>query len=90
MRLSELLNRRVVTEAGERLGRVHDVRGELEGAHLRVIGLVAGGSGLLERYGIGAHGNDGPEQTKVHGHPFIPWEQVVRIGTVIVVSDDGE
>jgi sporulation protein YlmC with PRC-barrel domain len=42
MRLSELLNRAVVSESGQRLGRVHDVRGELVGGRLRVIGLVAG------------------------------------------------
>ena len=87
MRLSELLDRRVVTEAGERLGRVDDMRGELGREQLRSTGLVAGGLGLLERYGVGADGNDGPEQTKVHGHPFIPWEWVVRVGTEIVVSD---
>lgn len=90
MRLSELLNRRVITEAGERLGRLHDVRGELGGGHLRVIGLVAGQMGVLERYGVGADGNDGPEQSKVHCHPFIPWERVVRVGTEIVVSGGGE
>ena len=38
MRLSELLNRKVVTESGQRLGRVHDVRGELVGGRLRVTG----------------------------------------------------
>ena len=45
MRLSELLNREVVNESGHRLGRVHDVRGELVEGHLRVIGLVAGKRG---------------------------------------------
>ena len=42
MRLSVLLNRKVVSESGQRLGRVHDVRGELEGGRLRVTGLIAG------------------------------------------------
>ena len=88
MRLSELLNRPVVSEDGERLGHVHDVRGELEGPHLRVSGLVAGGLGVLERYGVGTDGNDGAEQTKLHDHPFIPWERVVRIGEEIVVRDE--
>ena len=87
MRLSELLNREVVTESGERLGRVHDVRGELVGGRLRVTGLVAGRLGILERYGIGTHGSGGPAQAKVHGHPVIPWERVVRVGSEVVVRD---
>jgi hypothetical protein len=53
MRLSELLNRKVVSESGQQLGRVHDVRGELVGGHPRVTGLCAGNLGILERYGIG-------------------------------------
>ena len=87
MRLSELLNREVVTESGDRLGRVHDVRGELVGGRLLVIGLVAGKLGILERYGVATHGSGGPEQAKVHGHPVIPWERVVRVGTEVIVRD---
>ena len=85
MRLSELLNRKVVTESGQRLGRVHDVRGQLVGGRLRVIGLVAGKLGILERYGVGTHGSGGPGQAKVHGHPVIPWDHVVRVGSKVVV-----
>jgi sporulation protein YlmC with PRC-barrel domain len=87
MRLSELLNRKVVTESGQELGRVHDVRGELDGGRLRVTGLVAGKLGILERYGIGTRGSGGPQQAKVHGHPVIPWERVIRVGTEIVIRD---
>ena len=90
MRLSELLNREVVTESGERLGRVHDVRGELVGGRLRVIGLVAGRLGILERYGVGTHGSGGPSQAKVHSHPIIPWERVVRVGSEVVVDDSDD
>lgn len=72
MRLSELLNREVASESGQRLGRVRDVRGELVGGRLRVIGLVAGNLGILERYGVGTRGSGGPGQAKVHGHPIIP------------------
>ena len=85
MRLSELLNREVVTESGRQMGHVHDVRGALVGGRLRVIGLVAGKRGILERYGVGTHGSGGPEEAKVHGHPIIPWEQVVRVGPKVVV-----
>ncbi len=87
MRLSELLNRKVVSESGQQLGRVHDVRGELVGGHLRVTGLAAGKLGILERFGIGTHGSGGPRQAKVHGHPIIPWTRVVRVGSQIVVRD---
>jgi sporulation protein YlmC with PRC-barrel domain len=87
MRLSELLNREVVSESGRRLGRVHDVRGELVAGHLRVTGLVAGKLGILERFGVGTHGSGGPRQAKVHGHPIIPWERVVRVGAEVVVRD---
>ena len=71
MRLSELLKREVVTESGLSLGKVHDVRGELEDGRLRVTGLACG-PGLLERFGVGTDGTGGPSQAKVHGHPAIP------------------
>jgi sporulation protein YlmC with PRC-barrel domain len=87
MRLSELLSREVVSESGQRLGRVHDVRGELVGGRLRVTGLIAGKLGILERYGVGTHGSGGPRQAKVHGHPVILWERVVRVGSAVVVRD---
>lgn len=89
MRLSELLNRRVVTESGQSLGRIHDVRGELAGGRLRITGLAAGELGVLERFGVGTHGSGGPRQAKVHGHHIIPWERVVRVGAEIIVRDDG-
>jgi sporulation protein YlmC with PRC-barrel domain len=87
MRLSELLSRKVVSESGLSHGEVHDVRGELEDGRLRVTGLASGSLGLLERYGVGTHGSGGPSQAKVHGHPAIPWERVVRVGPEIVVRD---
>jgi sporulation protein YlmC with PRC-barrel domain len=87
MRLSELLGRRVVSESGERLGRIHDVRGELVDGRLRITGLAAGELGILERYGVGTHGSGGPGRAKVHGHGVIPWERVVRVGRDVVVRD---
>ena len=87
MRLSELLNREVVDESGRQLGKVEDIRGELVGDHLRVTGLVTGKLGILERFGIGTHGSGGPSQAKVHGHPVIPWDRIVRVGRKIVVRD---
>jgi sporulation protein YlmC with PRC-barrel domain len=87
MRLSELLNRRIVTESGASLGRIHDVRAELADGRLRVTGLAAGELGILERFGIGTHGSGGPGQAKVHGHRVIPWERVVHVGAEVVVRD---
>jgi len=59
MRMSELLRRKVVSESGVSHGRVHDIRGELEGGRLRVSGLACGSLGLLERYGVGTGGTGG-------------------------------
>ena len=87
MRLGELLGREVVTESGERLGRVHDVQGELEEGRLRVTALVAGAPGILERFGVGARGKGGARRAKRHGHAAIAWERVVRVGRDVVVSD---
>ena len=88
MRLSALLNRKVVSESGQQLGRVHDVRGELVEGRLQVTGLIAGELGILERYGVGTHGSGGPGQAKVHGHTVIPWGRVVRVGSEVVVRDE--
>jgi sporulation protein YlmC with PRC-barrel domain len=87
MRLSELLRREVVSESGIAIGHVHDVRGELEDGRLRVTGLVVGGLGFLERFGVGTGGSGGANEAKVRGHAAIPWNRVVRVGAVIVVRD---
>jgi sporulation protein YlmC with PRC-barrel domain len=87
MRLGELLGREVVTESGERLGRVHDVQGELEEGRLRVTALVAGAPGILERVGVGAAGKGGARRAKRHGHAAIAWERVVRVGRDVIVRD---
>lgn len=88
MRLSALLGRPVVSESGERLGRVHDVRGELVNGHLRVTGLVAGKMGLLERYGVAGGGSSGPADAKCHDHRVIPWNRVVRVARQVVVRTE--
>jgi sporulation protein YlmC with PRC-barrel domain len=86
-RLGELLGCKVVTESGERVGRVHDLQGELVGGRLRITGLVAGTAGVLERYGVGATAGSGARRAKQHAHDAIPWERVVRVGREIVVRD---
>ena len=87
MRLGELLGREVVTESGERLGRVHDVQGELEEGRLRVTALVARAPGILERFGVGPVGKGGARRAKRHGQAAIAWERIVRVGRDVVVRD---
>jgi sporulation protein YlmC with PRC-barrel domain len=88
MRLSELLNRKVVTESGRSLGRIHDVHGELSRGRLRVTGLTTGEMGFRERFGIGTTGSGGPPDAKFHGHAVIPWSRVVRVRAEVVVRDE--
>jgi sporulation protein YlmC with PRC-barrel domain len=66
--LSSLQRRSVVTESGESLGRLHDLRGELTARTLHVTGLVTGTGGLLEHLGIVPRSNT----------PIL-WSDVVRI-----------
>ncbi len=75
--LSSLQRRKVVTESGDSLGRLYDLRGELTARALTVSGLVTGKRGLLEHFGV--------LRRKT---PPIPWSDVVRIeGKRIVVRD---
>lgn len=82
MRLSDLLGLEVRSESGERLGHVHDVRGDLGTQGLRVTGLVVGHTGILERLGIGAPHT----QTRIRADTAISWEMVIsadRRGVVV-------
>jgi sporulation protein YlmC with PRC-barrel domain len=77
--LSSLLQRKVVTESGQSLGRCYDLRGELTSSTLRVTGLCVGTGAWLEHLGIHSH----------DAHRTIPWSAVVRLdGKQIVVRDD--
>jgi sporulation protein YlmC with PRC-barrel domain len=84
MRLSDLLGVSVTTESGERLGHVHDVRAELTSRSLKITGLLVGGLGILERFGIGA-----PQSTaRIRTKDVVPWEAVVRADRRGVVVRD--
>ena len=74
MNVSDLLGTRVETQAGERLGRVFDVRAELGERSLKVTGLVVGTWGLLERLGLGAPRS----AVRIRTEDFVPWDEVVR------------
>jgi len=74
---ASLVGRAVVTESGVSLGRLHDLRGELEGTRLRVVALSVGPAGRLARLGVASRrGAD------------VDWDAVIRIeGDRIVVRD---
>jgi sporulation protein YlmC with PRC-barrel domain len=81
MLLSDLLEAEVVTEDGDSLGRVHDVRARVlarrtpEGNSLRVVGLVLGGRGVRERLGL----DGGREGEPVVERDLIDWDRVVAV-----------
>jgi sporulation protein YlmC with PRC-barrel domain len=85
MRLTGFLNVQVITESGDKLGRVHDLRAERSPRTLNVTGLVVGKLGLLERLGVGA-----PESgARIRTRDVIPWSAVVRADRRrVVVRDD--
>jgi sporulation protein YlmC with PRC-barrel domain len=73
---ASLVGRDVVTESGLSLGRLHDLRGELEGSRLEIAALCVGPAGGLSRLGIRSKSSD------------VDWSAVVRIeGDRIVVRD---
>jgi hypothetical protein len=74
---SSLIGRLVETESGLRLGRCHDLRGELTGNRLEVTALCVGRAGILDRVGI-RHGR----------HDEVAWSAIVDFeGDRIVVRD---
>ena len=84
--LSSIRRRKVVTESGQKLGRCHDVRGELGASRLRVTGLVLGRTGRLEHFGIGAQAS--ASSVRVRDTDVIPWEHVVRFEEDRIVVTD--
>jgi sporulation protein YlmC with PRC-barrel domain len=90
MRLSALIRSRVVTESGDRLGHVFDVRvarrrnssPDRADQQWRIVGVVLGREGFRERLGW-MRGHRHPTTADRH---FIPWDQVVRLddGTLVV------
>jgi sporulation protein YlmC with PRC-barrel domain len=85
MRFTDFLNVHVITESGDELGRVHDLRAKCAPRTLKVTGLVIGKLGLLERLGVGA-----PESgARIRTQDVIPWSAVVRADRRrVVVRDD--
>jgi sporulation protein YlmC with PRC-barrel domain len=54
--MSQLLGLAVRDEAGESLGRVHDIRVRRRGEHFEVEGLLVGAGGIAARLGLRARG----------------------------------
>jgi sporulation protein YlmC with PRC-barrel domain len=85
MRFTDLLGTEVSTESGQRLGHVHDLRGERTPRTLKITGLVVGPVGLLERLGIGA-----PESgARIRTRDVVPWSAVVRADRGKIIVRDG-
>ena len=95
MRLTDLLGSEVVTEDGESLGKVHDVRVRRlrrprpDGCELSVTGLVVGGLGLRERLGLDAGRTGAP----IADRDVIEWQRVDSIdgkaGRIVVRPEPG-
>jgi sporulation protein YlmC with PRC-barrel domain len=93
MRLSELLDAVIVSESGEELGRVFDVRvarragGATDRADQQwsLRGLVLGKRGLAERFGF-HRGATKPEP--VHARDIVEWTDVLRVEDGIVTVRD--
>jgi sporulation protein YlmC with PRC-barrel domain len=85
VRLSELLETKVVTAGGDELGHVHDVRARREDdGRIVLTGLVVGKLGVLERLGIGAPGR----AERVRGGTVVPWRDVLESGPHVVIVRD--
>ena len=95
MRISDLLDRRVVDVAGADVGKVHDVRLVQDGpllagglAALRVDALVVGGGTLSVRLGYHRHGVRGPAPLRVLFAALERRAVVVPWGEVVLTEDD--
>lgn len=97
MRLSEILGSEVVTDDGEVLGKVRDVRLSQDGPMLgpwghalRIDALVVSRHGLGFDLGL-VHGPvEGPKlllalARRFHHQRTIPWDHVVHLGSPVVV-----
>ena len=79
---SDLIGCELLTESGERLGRVHDLRAEQVNGHWRLTGLLVGRGGIVARL-------TGTAADPLIDSDLIPWETVNRLGDrVVIVGDD--
>jgi sporulation protein YlmC with PRC-barrel domain len=78
---SSLTGREVATESGRKLGSCRDLRAEVRGSRLVVVGLVVGFPGLFERMGVAAP--SGPTAD------LVAWDAVLRIERDRIPVRDG-
>jgi sporulation protein YlmC with PRC-barrel domain len=90
MRLSELLGCEVVTESGDSLQHVWEVRAERSGGELRLVGLLVGRFAFAERLGL-RHwlGQPAELESTRPDREGIPWDAVLRLEPGRVVVKDG-
>ena len=93
MRISELLHCTVVTESGQRLGHVFDVRvvrragssAERADQQWRVVGVVVGRRGLRERLGFVPTATSAPTVRR----DLIGWDEIVRLESDRLIAREG-
>jgi sporulation protein YlmC with PRC-barrel domain len=93
IRLTDLLNLPLVTESGEKLGHVFDIRvrrrsgGAPDRAdqQWRIEGLLIGQRGLRDRLGV--RGSRSRTPTRASG--VVPWSSVLEIGESEIRVRDG-
>lgn len=77
--LSDLLEAEIVSESGEKVGVVHDVRVErmqrrnADGHRLKVVGLVVGDRGVRERLGL----DTARHSISIADRDVVAWERVL-------------
>jgi len=87
--LTQILGCEVVTESGQSLNRVWDVRAEHRSDGLYLVGLLVGRFAFAERLGL-RHWRGQPPAARLvsPARELVPWESVLRIdGQRIVVRD---
>ena len=88
--LSELLGCEVVTESGQSLDHVWDVRAERVDGELRLVSLLVGRFAALERLGLrNWRGQPAEAVSTSPQREGIPWESVVRLEPGQIVVRDG-
>ena len=72
IRASDLIGCTVRTQAGQKLGRVHDLRAHATEHDWLLMGLVVGGGGMRARL------SGGGEESLTQGN-VIPWEAITKL-----------
>jgi hypothetical protein len=93
MRVSDFLGLPVLTESGDKLGHVFDLRVKRDprsssahaGHRWQVKGLVVGRRGFIERFGL----KGAKDARPLLPHDVVPWSALLRIRENRVIVRDG-